>query len=78
MGAFPQPDDVALACLRALDDRSCYDVPEGVFACRQSKIATDILKRCSHDRYVVRLEIRTLQKTIDWHGLTLTAKQSRP
>jgi hypothetical protein len=75
--AFSQPDDIAFACLRALDDRSCDDVPDRVFAFRQPEIATDILKGCSHDGYVVRLEVRTLQKTIDRHGRTLTAQKAR-
>jgi hypothetical protein len=75
MRAFPQPNDVALAALRALDDCSCHHVPERVFAFGQPEIATDVFKGGGHDRYMVRLKVRTLQETINRHGPHLTAKK---
>jgi hypothetical protein len=76
MSAFPQPDNVALTSLRALDDRSCYDVPYLVFTFRQTQIATDLFKCSSHDRYVLRLEISALQKSVNRHGRRSNSQQS--
>src|SRR5215207_1388276 len=75
MRAFPEPNDIALACLCAFDNRSCDNITYRILALRQAEFTTYIFERGSHDRYMVRLEVRTLQQTINRHGPHLIAKK---